>query len=491
VLGRAYLSVIVCQIAAGLAAIGALRYLAVYVEPATFGSYALFQSIVSAAGLFLISWPNAGLLRFGREEWTRERHIGSALAARLGLFVASACVAVVLLSVFRRPLGRFIGADPSSWLWVAVAAVALPAGEMAIYASQAVGRTEIYGYSPLITRVGFLVGVLLIPALAPHAGWTYLAGCLIVSSLAAFGFAVATLPRGAWAGIRMSGDQIRQLVLFSWSLPFAGISTYVVNWIDAWVIRNAMGVALVGIYNWAYQVMTIAGLVFAPIAVILTPRVIDARVKRDDDRIGRYVHSILPVAALMALATELLLWSAFWLLPRMAPGRYAAAQPVVLMLFSVLPAQLISYLITPLANAYEGMLPRIVLVGVGIAVVNVAGDLLLVPRIGILGAAIATASAFTIGALLQIVVVRRIGVRFAPIWLYAAPSLSLIPTLGIAPLLLSGDQRWTLAVAATAFNVVTCALVLRYSLAPERLHVNRIPWLMRALTLEDGGAGLG
>ena len=70
-MGRSYLTVIVCQCIAAVATIATLRWLAVYVDPDTFGQYALFQSVVSAAALFFVSWPNAALLRFGREEWVR------------------------------------------------------------------------------------------------------------------------------------------------------------------------------------------------------------------------------------------------------------------------------------------------------------------------------------------------------------------------------------------------------------------------------------
>jgi O-antigen/teichoic acid export membrane protein len=490
-MGRSYLTVVVCQAIAAVAAVSALRWLAIYVEPEVFGRYTLYQSVVSAIGLFLISWPNAALLRFGREEWVRQGSVGATLGARCALFATSVAAAVALVWWFDpwvRTLLGIAAPGPSPWRWIALGIVVVPASELAIYVSQAVGRTEMYGYSPLITRAGFLAGVMLIPLIRPAAEWTYLAGCLILSSVAASVYAFGTMPRAAWRGFEIRPRTVMILVTFSWTLPFAGISTYVVNWVDSWVIREVKGVALVGIYNWAYQATAIAGLAFAPIAVILTPRVIDARLKQDSIRIARYVEAILPAAGVMALATTALLWLAFPLLQRFIAPAYAPAYPIIMVLLAALPAQLINYLVTPLANAYEQLLPRIVLVSVAIAVLNVVGDLLLVPRIGILGAAIATLSAFTIGSLLLIIVIGSSGIKFAPVWRYSVPTLSLVPTL---ILLQWNALSKTAALAAGAAVLGLMLLHVRGVIRASRDELRSgaitraVTRLVRALTLSE------
>ena len=292
---------------------------------------------------------------------------------------------------------------------IALAIVVVPAAELAIYLNQAVGRTEVYGYSPMITRVGFLAGVALIPALALRPSWTYLAVCMIVSTAAAAAFSFAIMPRASWSGFRATSPTVLALLRYSWTLPFAAVSTYVVNWIDMWVIRAVRGVGSVGVYGWAYQITAIAGLAFAPIAVVLTPRVIDARLQHDDVRIRRYVDSILPAATALAAVIGILLVFVFPALQSIASPAYAPAYPVILILLAALPFQLIAYLVTPLANAYERLLPRIVLVSAAIAAVNTTGDLLLVPLLGISGAAVATTAAFIFGGLLLIVIIRAEG----------------------------------------------------------------------------------
>ena len=445
-MGRSYLTVVVCQAVAAIAAIAALRWLATYVDPETFGQYALFQSVVSAAALFFVSWPNSALLRFGREEWVRDGRLGVTFAARALLFAGCTLIAVALAWLFDSRLRVFLHVEHSPFMWIAMAIVVVPAAELAIYLNQAVGRTEVYGYSPVITRVGFLVGVAVIPVLALRPSWTYLAACMVASTAAAAAFSFAIMPKASWSGFRATSPTVLALLRYSWTLPFAAVSTYVVSWIDMWVIRAVRGVGSVGVYGWAYQITAIAGLAFAPIAVVLTPRVIDARLRHDDVRIRRYVDSILPAATALAAIIGVLLVFVFPALQSIASPAYAPAYSVILILLAALPFQLIAYLVTPLANAYERLLPRIVLVSAAIAAVNTTGDLLLVPLLGISGAAVATTAAFIFGGLLLIVVIRAEGLPFAPLWRYSIPAAIVLPAVLI--LCWAGPGRGAIVIAA-------------------------------------------
>lgn len=484
---RAYSVIVVCQVCAAIAAVAALRWLATYVDPETFGRYSLYQSVIAVVSLFLISWPNAAVLRFGREEWTRDGRLGLTLAARMVLFIASIVVASVIAWTADAALRRFLHITTSPFLWVVAGLVVTPAAELAIYISQAVGRPQAYGYSPMITRCGFLVGVVLIPLRHQVVSWTYLAAWMITASLAATTIVVATLPRMSFSGFRVESPTLVAILKYSWTLPFAAMTTYIVNWVDSWVIRGVRGVGPVGVYNWAYQTTAIAALAFAPIAAILTPRVIDARVGADQKRIDRYARSLLPIIVLVSAAVALGMAVVFPALAIVASPAYADAYPVILILLAALPFQLLGYLVTPLGNAYERLLPKFVLVGAIVAISNAIGDLVLVPRIGISGAALSTATAFALGGVLQADVVRSCA-DFSALWRYTAPAWILIPA--VVALLWAGPrvggELILMGVAAAA-----CAFGLRIRRATPPLGLTeKWDWLMRlprALTLSDVG----
>lgn len=483
---RAYSIIVICQACAAVAAVAALKALAVYVTPETFGQYSLYQSVVAAASLFLVSWPNAAVLRFGREEWTRHGRVGVTVAARLTLFVASVSVATAIGWIADPWLRGFLKIPTSPFYWIVAGVIVIPAAELAIYISQAVGRSEAYGYSPLVTRGGFLVGVVLIPLLHRDVTWTYLAACMVGATTAATATTVVKLPMASWSGFRMTSPALVAVLRYSWTIPFAAMSAYIVNWVDSWVIRGFRGVGPVGIYNWAYQTTAIASLACAPIAAILTPRVIDARLNADRERINRYARSILPVTAIASVAVAVGLTAVFPLLRIVASPAYAESYPVILVLMAAFPFQLLGYLVTPLGNAYESLIPRFVFVSAAVALFNTAGDLVLVPRMGISGAAISTAVAFAFGGVLQAVVVRSCA-NFHSMWRYTAPAWILVPT--VAALCWAGPVMGAMLVLAGVVGTVGIYyVVLVWGTSSPINRRAGFHWLMglpRALTLSD------
>lgn len=482
-LARAYLTTVVCQAVAAVAAVLSLRWVTVYVAPETFGRYALYLSVVSAGTLFLVSWPNAALLRFGREEWTTSGRVGATLGARTTLFAIFAALAIAIAWLFDAKLQRFLDLKASPFLWVALGVMVLPASELLIYLSQAVGKTEAYGYTPLVTKAGFLIAVLLIPVLHPSPDWTYLVGALLSSTVAAATLAAAVVPRGVWSGFSVRRDTIAALVRYSWALPLAGISTYVVNWIDSWVIGSVLGIASVGVYNWAYQTTAIASLAFAPIAVVLTPRVIDARLRNDALRLERYARSIVPAVMLLAAAIAAALPLVQPALRYLVSPTYGSVHFIIVILMAALPFQLISYLVTPIGNAYEGVVPRFVGVSAAMAIVNAVGDVVLVPRLGIAGAAIATVGALAMGAMAQVSVVAQVGINFGPRWQYLCPAV-LAP--GVAVLIWIGWWPGAALLAATSAAIVVFFFVFKAT--HHRLHLadqSAIIAIGRALTLTE------
>jgi len=263
------------------------------------------------------------------------------------------------------------------------------------------------------------------------------------------------------------------------------MSVYVVNWVDGWVIREFRGVGPVGVYNWAYQTTAIASLACSPIAAILTPRVIDARVNDDRQRLDRYARAILPVTTIASAAIAVGMTCVYPILTVVGSSGYAGAYPIILLLVAALPFQLLGYLVTPLGNAYEALLPRFVFVGAAVALFNTVGDLALVPRIGVAGAAVSTASAFALGGLLQTAVVRGCA-KFAPLWHYTAPAWILIPTVIV---LLSAGPRTGGLVIVTAATVAAgiCSLNRHFNgrFRPASSTLGELTRLPRALTLSD------
>lgn len=402
-----YLKVLILQAGATTAAFLGSWLVSLHVSPDAFGRYSLYLAILGAATMLLVSWPNAALLRYGREEWVQHQRMGETLAARALLYAASVCGALILAWLLDPLLQAYLTIRASPFWWVALGIVLMPLVELAVYAHQAVGSRLPYGYVPLVGRTTFLVAIALIPLRGNEAEWEYLAASMAFGWLLSAVLTVATFPRRAWSRFRLTSDRLRRVLRYSWAIPLGALAAYTVNWVDAWVIQAYLGPEAVGIYTWSYQVTAMGGLAFAPLSAMLIPSMVDAHVVGDLQRLSRHGQRSLRLVVLVSIGGTVLLAAVYPILSTVAGPSYRAGYLVMLLLLSAIPFQLLGYLMSPVMAPFEALVPKGMLVNVGLALANVVGDLLLVPVVGITGAALATWAVFALSGVLQMCLVTR------------------------------------------------------------------------------------
>jgi O-antigen/teichoic acid export membrane protein len=420
-----YFIIVLLQGLASLLAILSLWQISLHVETAVFGQYSLYLSIIMAATMFLISWPNAALLRYGREEWKLNRKIGETLASRFVFYLVAVCVSIVGAWLLSPLLIGILKINTNFLFLVVIGIVIFPLAELAVYANQAVGKPVSYGYTPLVKQVIFFGGILLIPVMAIKVEVNYLIKVVLLASSIASIFALLSLPRCAWQSFRPSWMVLKKIFRYSWAIPLGAVAAYTVQWIDLWVIRIFMKTEDVGVYSWAYQLTALGGLVFTPLNVILTPTMIDAHLSGNYEQLSQYAQRLLRLMFLITIIGSLLLPAVYPVLATAVSSNYVLAYHAILVLASAIPFQLLSYLINPLLAPFANLIPKVALINSLMAIINVLGDFALVPLIGIVGAAISTWFVFSLGALLQIHLVKNYltGIKMPRIFLFSLAGL--------------------------------------------------------------------
>jgi len=436
--------------------------ISLYISPAVFGQYSLYLSVVGACGMLLINWPNAALLRFGREEWNSEKRIGETLAASFLLYFMGTIVAIGLAWWLDSLAARFLDLHDSPFFWIALGVILFPLTQIGVYANQATGQALPYSYAPLLNRSTFLLGIVLVPLLKVTAEWNYLVAWGLAGTSLASIVTFCLLPRCAWRSFRYKGAKLKQILRYSWAIPLGAVAAYTVNWVDAWVIRGFMDPAAVGLYTWAYQVTMIGSMAFAPLGVILAPIMLDARLAGDIARLGLHGHHSLRLMVAAGIVGLVILTAVYPILSMVAGSNYLRTYPVILILLSAIPFQLLGYLINPIGSAFEHLVSRAVLISVGVAVLNVLGDVLLVPQVGIIGAAVATLIVFSISAMLTVIFLMNYikGLRF--------PSLS---SFGVSGLLMPAGAICLLTTGPVLGAGLCVALSMSILLAIRRMGV--------------------
>jgi len=418
---KTYTFLVAMNVSVAMIAISTSILITHAVAPEEYGKYNLYLSLISLAVMIFIAWPNAALLRFARENWSQKNNIGEALASRLILFFCGIIITGVLCWIFRFRSASFIETKDNPFLLLLLGLCLFPLSDIAIYAAQSTSNFLSTGYTSLVNKSIFLIGLLVTIEMGVHRNWKTLAvfyiGGLALSSIIAFLY----LPKEAWREFKPSKFMLGRILHYSWALPFGALAAYVVNWVDSWVIRAYMGTKSVGIYTWAYQIVSIGGAVFSPTVALFAPKMIDAKVAGEKIYFTLHVKRGLIVLIVLSILID---FGIVFLDPLMQflGKSYQATYPVLLILIATLPIQFLGYWMTPVASTFEHLVPLFVLSNIGVAIIKTAFDLILVPYFGIQGAAIATFIAFLFGSLSCFLLIK-----------FKAPGLS---SLKIKPFLL-------------------------------------------------------
>jgi O-antigen/teichoic acid export membrane protein len=285
---------------------------------------------------------------------------------------------------------------------------------------------------------------------------------------AAIGLALAAV-YGFWKlrGVlapEVSRPELRRMLAFGLPLIPAALSLWAVSFIDRLLLQHLSSLAVVGEYAIANRVSSVVlfgvtafGLAFAPFALDLHTR--DAR----QERLIRAQAMNAFVTGLAALAVVLALF-AREIVAVVAPAFDTAYRSAGLLCLGVL-----LYGIATLVMLEMTIVRRTGIIAVAAllaTVVNVGANLLLIPPLGAVGAALATAGAYAVMALYAWHRAQRIE-RVNYDTRFIAELLLLGSACGAAGLLPEGPE-W-LAAKAAALGVFAAFLWLRGALRPRVL----------------------
>lgn len=393
---------------------------AAFVPPEIFAQYSLMLSIVQIGYAVGFAWLNHAMFRFAREERARHGTIAGATRIALAghaLILLALCIGAALATAF---LARWSGLPPSAFLWCAAGLAALVAFETATYAAQAGGRFDGYGSAQVLVKAGPLLAAL---------------GCAVVAADHRLLFAgllggwLAGLARVAavarWRGPARAGTAVRML-RYGWRLPLASAAGMVVAWFAVWSLQLRVGAAAAGIYAWAAALVALAQAVLLPLSALLAPRMVDLFLGRDAAALRAAVARAVAVALLFAAMMPIGLAALALAAGAALPDAYGPATPVLVMLCAALPAQLLSYLLSPLLMADETLVGAVTGANVLAAALLAIGTWVALPLAGMIGvAAVAAGSVWTLAGAWLVLASRLAGAGAAALRRWAATGLGL------------------------------------------------------------------
>jgi O-antigen/teichoic acid export membrane protein len=370
---------------------GAVILLARLLGPAEFGLLILVLSIVAVLGLLSDAGISAATARLLSEAPERAR---STMAVAAGSLLVFLVLAVLLLLFFADWLADLLGAPQVADLrWIiAVLLTAAIGRKFAVKFFEGLGRVDLA--SKVTVAVGWapwLLGLALVLGISPRATWAlagHAAGSMII--LGVLAVVLTSLMRSERTpGPGVTRTTHRQLIGYALPMVATAAGFLVYTQVDVILVQYFLTTADVGVYGTAVRLLDLfhvpAAAVGASVAVFFVKLT-----RTRPDQAARLFELVttsilllyLPVGVFLLLfASELI---AFIFGPVYLPAGVVVAIYVPFLLLKALSG---TY---SLALDYLGFaFRRAVLVTIS-AVANVALNMVLIPRQGIVGAAVAT-----------------------------------------------------------------------------------------------------
>jgi len=188
----------------------------------------------------------------------------------------------------------------------------------------------------------------------------------------------------------------KKLLAFSWPLIISGIMVALYMKIDAIMLQNMKGVKEAGAYQTVASLSEAWNFVPSVIVTSLFPAILNAR-RDDPDRYNKRIQNLYDLMVYLSVPVAIVITFASPLIYKLYKHEYAYAAPVLSVhiwsgVFVFLGAASSQYLIAENFNTLT-----FIRTGFG-ALVNIVLNLILIPKMGMMGAAIATLAAYASAA---------------------------------------------------------------------------------------------
>lgn len=393
--------------------------------------------VASQFSQIAVMWTCTGMARYGVQEFVETGRITETFWARTAIFIPNLILVVALSPFWLPPLAAWLKLPPESFPFVVLLICAVAFAMHVQFALQAAKLPRLQGWLLMLERVvTFSTLVFLIAA--GRLTWLTAIWAYTIPSFVSAAIGLWKLRSFIAGKIVISRSRVKEILAFSLPLPlYSLLGHFSFNHLDAIFILRYLTIADLGVYSVAYQINGLILQLPTLAGSLLLPLFVTVQASRADNQMQTaYFRDIVPFLTLgLGLFCACVAAAGFYLLPLIF-GRQFAQVGSLLWIFAA--ATVVSVPAAtgflPLSNATSTTYVQM-LAAFAAAVVNIALNILLIPRFGLIGCAWATVAAF---AASMLVFASLLGRKFSLPYLTAV--LATLPSVaGAACFSLSGN----------------------------------------------------
>lgn len=417
---RNYFALLVAQFASATFAFASVWILTRFSGSKGYGTVVAIIAASQIVQVF-VNWSGYSLVRFGTEEFNSTARISGIFWLRFWILIPNLIGVLGTSGLWFGPLSQLLSLEPD-WYWLVTLHFSAAAIWLHLqFALQGAKLPRILGALQAMERALTFVAILtlaLFGQIDPKSAMICYAVSPLISTFVAFVWIRRLVSlRDAVACL----DRLREVLSYSLPLiPFTLVGYFSGSYLDAIFISKILSTSDLGVYSVATQISGIALQVPTLANTLLLPMFITIRQhSRHDQLDGFFQHVVPTVAVLWGIVCALGAFFAVLFIPLIFGDDFREAGSPLWILLSAsvvgIPA-LIGYF----ALAHSESATYISMVSaVGSAATNVGLDVLLIPRLGLVGCAWATLGAFAVSVVVHLVFLRRIR-RIPSSWTVAA-----------------------------------------------------------------------
>ena len=387
-----------------------------YLGPGKYGKVALILSAISLLYLFGLSWIRISFIRFGKEEFLEKGHIRKTttnfLVNNLFLFI----IISFLFFIFRKPIFTFLEIKNSNAFWIILFGCFLQLMKQFIFEVLIVIRLikiQIL-LRQIASKIFILFGLSLFVFQIIKIDVMYIICIFLISDLLLIFIGFIFVKSKYIFPLSFDRNMLKKMLIYCAPLFFSAWATYIVNWVDTYVIKYYMTLEDVGIYQAAYKILnSIKSFWGVGLVTITTPIIMVFKTNNETEKIkDYYLKRILPQISFIGLivVSLILVFSEI-----MLEIVYGAKFNDSIIPFKILVASqnfaIISSMMTAIILSFD-MTKILAILGISAGIFNVIADIILVQFFGINGPAISSFLVFSINPIIWFFIIhKKFGVK--------------------------------------------------------------------------------
>ena len=353
--------------------------------PDLFGQMSLFLMITQFMYLLTSSWTGVGYTRYAVLQSVEGKPVSEVFWSRSLLIIGFISIAGVIIVLERVRLVDYLKLPPVILILIFLHFFSLLVADYTRQVAQVATEFKRLAILQLTEKAALLLLI-----------WLWgdgLFAILIIYSITALGFGgyfFLSVNLELYRPFRINLSLCKKLIFFSYPLILTSIGGFIFGWVDIAIIKQFFPLSQVGVYSLAYSGLATLEAIVLLMPMVLTPVFVSLAAQERDELTERFLQRVLPqIVILWGFFIILLVLVSPWAIPLVFGEDFLRSASIFLVLLIPLHLSAFYGLSMSIFVGYE-MVSRMVLINISASIINLLLDLVLVPWIGVMGAAVAT-----------------------------------------------------------------------------------------------------